>query len=260
MAYFHLRYDYKSADHLERFIDFVRRIDCSDRLIVLEKKTTNQKEHLHCIFTHRRLETTVRQQFMKKFPDTDGKGGKEYELHEIKSDTKKEVHRTFEEALYDAEKYLCKGDIITREQPNIVLQTGKYSVEFIVKAHTDYWLMNDFLNKNKKPTANAGPIDQYIVTHRIEKVVKPKKNFYNDVIQFLFLQYPEREWNIRDTPLMFHAIMKMHGKNFRPYGPQQIENEMNVIMNILVFESHYTDMYEQIARRGNIPHITTQFN
>ena len=250
MDYFHLRYDYKSSDHLERFIDFVRRVDCKDRLIVLEKKTTNQKEHLHCIFTHRRKLTTVRQQFMDKFPDTDGKGGKEYSIKQLclKSD----------DELYEAEKYLCKGDA-TLTPPNIVLQTGKYTLEFTDKAHADYWTMNEFLNANKKPTANSGPIDQYVITHRIEKVVKPKKNFYNDVIQFLHIQYPDREWNIRDTPIMFNAIMKLHGKHFRPYGPQQLENEMNVIMNILVFDSHYADMYEQIARRGNIPHIETQF-
>jgi len=247
MAYFHLRYDYKSADHLERYVDFVRRIDCSHRLIVLEKKSTNDISHLHSIFTHRRTKSTVGQQFMEKFPDTNGRK-KEYQLKELT-----------DAELYDAEKYLCKGDIHTREPPNILLQTGKYTVEFTVKAHSDYWELNDFLNKNKKPTANTGPIDQYVITHRIEKVVKPKKNFYNDVIQFLSIQYSDREWNIRDTPIMFHAIMKMHGKNFRPYGPQQIENEMNVIMNILVFDSHYADMYEQIARRGNIPHIETQF-
>lgn len=254
MAYFHLRYDYKSADHLERFIDFVRRIDCTHRLIVLEKKTTNQKEHLHCIFTHRRTKSTVRQQFLEKFPDTDGKCGKEYELHEIKEDTKKGVYRTFDEALRDAEKYLCKGDDALT-QPNIVLQTGKYIPEFTVKAHADYWEMNAFLNANKKPTANAGPIDQYIVTHRVEKIVKPKKNFYNDVIQFLKIQWPDKEWTIKDTPYMFAAIMKMHGKNFRPYGPQQLENEMNVIMNILVYDAHYTQMYDVLKARGNIPNL-----
>lgn len=255
MAFFHLRYDYKSADHLERFIDFVRRIDCTHRLIVLEKKTTNQKEHLHCIFSHRRTKSTVRQQFLDKFPDTDGKGGKEYELHEIDGKAKNgKPERPFEEALYDAEKYLCKGDN-AMTQPNIVLQTGKYTVDFTVQAHADYWTLNEFLNANKKPVANAGPIDQFVVHHRIEKVVKPKKNFYNDVIEYLKIQWPDKEWTIKDTPYMFAAIMKLHGKNFRPYGPQQLENEMNVIMNILVHDEHYTQMYDVLKARGNIPNL-----
>jgi len=244
MAYFHLRYDYKSPDHLERFIDFVRRIDCTDRLIVLEKKTTNQKEHLHCIFTHRRKLTTVRQQFMAKFPDTNGKDDKEYQL--------KQLCLKRDDELYEAEKYLCKGND-TLTEPNIVLQTGKYTVEFTVQAHSDYWTLNEFLNKNKKPV--VGTMDQYIVTHRIEKVVKPKKNFYSDVIDYLHLQWPDKEWTLQHTPYMFQAILKMHGKHFRPYGPQQLENEMNIIMNILVYNAHYDNMYEQLKQRGNIPNL-----
>lgn len=243
MSYFHLRYDYKSPTHLERFIDFVRRIDCTHRLIVLEKKTTNQKDHLHCIFTDRRSKSMVRQDFLKKFPDTNGKVDKDYQLKEIP-----------ENELYDAEKYLCKGDD-TLTQPNIVLQTGKYTVEFTVKAHADYWELNVLLNANKKPVANAGPMDQFVVHHRIEKVVKPKKNFYSDVIDYLHLQWPDKVWTMKDTPFMLTAILKLHGKHFRPYGPQQVENEMNVIMNILVFDEHYTHIYDTIKARGNIPNL-----
>jgi len=244
MAYFHLRYDYKSADHLERFIDFVRRIDCTNRLIVLEKKSTNQKEHLHAIFTHRRKKTTVRQQFLEKFPDTNGKIDKDYQLKEIP-----------ETDLYDAEKYLCKGDKTT--PPDIVLQTGKYTAERTTQLYAEYWLNG---GPSEAGSASGSPepdgtMQPFIITHRIEKVVKPKKNFYNDVIQYLLLQWPEKEWTIRDTPFMFRAIMKLHGKHFRPYGPQQLENEMNVVMNILVFESHYDTMYETIKQRGNIPNL-----
>jgi len=244
MAYFHLRYDYKSPDHLERFIDFVRRIDCTHRLIVLEKKTTNDISHLHSIFTHRKTLSTVRQQFLTKFPDTDGKK-KEYQLKEIP-----------EAEIYDAEKYLCKGDKIT--PPDIVLQTGKYTAERTVQLYTEFW-MNGGPSEARSAPQPDGTIQPFIITHRIEKVVKPKKNFYNDVIQYLLLQWPDKEWTLKDTPFMFRAIMKLHGKHFRPYGPQQLENEMNVIMNILVFESHYDTMYEVIAQRGNIPNITTQF-
>jgi len=256
MSYFHLRYDYPDSTHLERIIDFVRRIDCTNRLIVMEKKSTNDKDHVHCIFTDRRSENQVRKTFRDKFPNAKGKDEKgkgeckDYQLKPIKADDK----RTLEESLYDAEKYLCKGDN-TLTQPNIVLQTGKYTAEFTVQAHIDYWLLNEFLNKNKKMD-DKGPMDQYmIVTHRVEKVVKQKKNFYNDVIDMLHMQYPEREWTLRDTPIMYHTVLKMHGKHFRPYGPQQLENELNIIMNILCHGAHSHDMYEVLKSRGNIPHL-----
>jgi len=89
----------------------------------------------------------------------------------------------------------------------------------------------------------------------VEKVVKPKKNFYNDVIEYLNRQFPDRVWNLRDSPIMLNAILKLHGKHFRPYGPQQLENEMNVIMNILVFDSHSSEMYDVLKNRGNIPFL-----
>lgn len=241
MPYFHLRLDYRTADGLERYLDFVKRLPGKDKLIVLEKKSTNDKPHLHSIFIHDRTLSTVRQQFLKKFDDYDGKKN-EYQLKELKDDE-----------MYDAEKYLCKGEGPDRP-PDVVYQTGKYTMENTVSLHIAWWEMNALLTKNKPIDKNC-TMDNFVITHRVEKVVKPKKNFYNDVIDYLHLQYSNRDWTLKDTPLMFAAIMRLHGKHFRPYGPQQIENEMNVIMNILCHNDHYNDMYEKLKERGNIPNL-----
>jgi len=245
MPYFHLRLDYRSAEDLERYIDFVRRFPGKDKLIVLEKKGTNDKPHLHSIFLHDRSKSAVLNQFAKKFECYIGTKQSKANEYQLKPLTEAE--------LYDAEKYLCKGEGAVMP-PNIVLQTGKYSMEYTVSLHIAWWEMNAFLTKNK-PKEQTGPMDNYIVTHRVEKVVKPKKNFYNDVIDYLHIQYSNREWTLRDTPLMFSAIMRLHGKHFRPYGPQQLENEMNVIMNILCHCDHYNDMYDKLKERGNIPNL-----
>jgi len=198
---------------------------------------------LHSIFQHDKTESTVRQQFVKKFEDYKGRS-KEYQLKIIP-----------DIELYDAEKYICKGDRAD-SPPDIIYQTGKYTMDYTVQLHVAYWELNAFVNKNKKKTEQEGPMDSYVViTHRVERVVKPKKNFYNDVIDYLHMQYPERDWTLRDTPLMYHAVLKMHGKHFRPYGPQQLENELNIIMNILCHGAHSHDMYEVLKSRGNIPHL-----
>lgn len=241
MPVFQLRVDYKSAADLDTNMKFVRDLNSTSTLMVCENKSTNNTPHFHAIFTFDKTESTLRQQWKKLFPQYDGKKN-EYCLKEIP-----------EIQLYDAEKYLCKGDSQVA-QPNVYLQTGKYTIERVIELHADYWSNGG----PRAPPVKTEDIRQYgetIITHRVEKIVKPKKNFYNDVIEYLHRQFPDRTWNARDTPIMLNAIMKLHGKLFRPYGPQQIENEMNVIMNILVFDSHYADMYETLKARGNIPHL-----
>jgi len=236
-----LRVDYKNVDDLDANMKFVRDTNSTSTLMVCERKTTTDAPHFHAIFTFDKTISTLRQQWKKVFPQYDGKKN-EYCIKEIP-----------EIELYDAEKYLCKGDSQVA-QPNVYLQTGKYTIERVIELHADYWSNGG----PRAPPVKTEDIRQYgetIITHRVEKIIKPKKNFYNDVIDYLHRQFPERVWNARDTPIMLNAIMKLHGKLFRPYGPQQIENEMNVIMNILVFDSHYADMYEILKARGNIPHL-----
>ncbi len=40
---------------------------------------------------------------------------------------------------------------------------------------------------------------------------------------------------MKDFPCNYAAIMKLYGKHIRTHGPQQLDNEMNVIMHILVY-------------------------
>jgi len=243
MHYFHLRVDFRDASDFEKNLDFIRRLPGKDKLLVLESKSTNATPHFHCIFNDSHSESRVRQLWKDKFPDYDGKLKKEYQFKQLK-----------ETELYDAEKYLCKGED-TFSPPNIIIQCGKYNIESVINLHTEYWRTGGPRQKLQQPIPDGTMQPFVTVTHVIEKIIKPKKNFYNDVIEYLRLQFPDREWNIRDTPIMLRAILKLHGKLFRPYGPSQIENEMNVIMNILVHESHYSDFYEVLKNRGNIPHL-----
>jgi len=237
----HLRVDYKNATDLEANMKFVTEIKSLDSLMILERKTTNDVPHFHALFWFDKTLSTLRQQWKKLFPAYDGKKN-EYCIKVVP-----------ELEVYDTEKYLCKGENALTP-PDVFLQTGKYSVERTIELHLEYWARGGprVKEENKEDIRHYG---ETIITHRVEKVVKPKKNFYNDVIEYLNRQFPDRVWNLRDSPIMLNAILKLHGKHFRPYGPQQLENEMNVIMNILVFDSHSSEMYDVLKNRGNIPFL-----
>lgn len=255
MPCYHLRIDYKSPQDLEKGVQFVKDQFSVNTIIVSEKKTTNQKDHTHAQFWSDTILSTLRQQFHAfMLPSVyEGRIKKEYCLKIVP-----------DHEIYDSEKYMCKGSLDGITPPDILLQTGKYTIEKTIQLHSEWHEIARQIKARAAQAAqtdtpsSAGDIRQYgetIITHRVEKVVKPKKNFYNDVFDYLHRQYPDREWTLRDTPIMFHAILKFHGKLFRPYGPQQLENEMNVIMNTLCFAEHYSDMYEQVKARGNIPHL-----
>jgi len=245
MPCYHLRVDYKSLDDREANMKFVERLKSVNTLIVHEYGEVTGKPHIHAQFWSDTIHSTLRQQWKKQFPQYDGRLN-EYALIEVP-----------EHKISDGEKYLCKGpDEFT--PPDILLQTGKYTMEKTIDLHIEWHEIARRKKTQSETPLASGDIRHYgetIITHRVEKVVKPKKNFYNDVFDYLHRQYPDRQWVLRDSPIMLHAILKLHGKLFRPYGPQQLENEMNVIMNSLCFDEHYTDMYEQVKIRGNIPFL-----
>jgi len=242
---FTLRYDQKEGLDDERVLQWVREhARTPDILAVFELAKQTKKPHFHILFWYDKTESTLGQHFRPAFPELSGKK-KEWCIKAVTD-------------LYGAEKYHCKGAGVIH-QPDVRLQTGKYTIERVIELHADWFAFGGPRDEQPEYTGNPSEdiraYGQAVITHRIEKIVKPKKNFFNDVIEHLRKTYPDRVWNIRDTPLMLDAVLKLHGRLFRPYGPTQLENEMNVIMNILVPESHYADMYEQLKARRNIPHL-----
>lgn len=241
--YCHFRVDYR--DDLPQQVEFVKTVSSKDVLVVLEKKSITGVPHLHAIFSYSGVFSTLRQQWKKKFPGYDGKKDKSYQLKIIPDDE-----------LRQAEQYLCKGDDCLT-QPEIYLQGGKYSVEYTIELHTAYWQYGGPGKGDVKPDVPGTHLraGTYHIEHSVVRVVKPKKNFINDVIEALRRQYPERKWDTRDSPIIFEKLMRLHGIHTRVYGPAQLENEMNVLLNILCYDGHFSDMYEIIRSRGNIRHL-----
>lgn len=247
MWYCHLRVDYN--DDLPQMIEFVKTSSSKDILMVREFKKSNGRVHFHALFSTEIGISTLRQQFHRVSPGVyDGKKLKNYMLEDVQK--KKDDFRGFEQ-------YISKGKGVL-EPPDVILQGGKYSIEYVIELHTAYWQYGG-PNGNTEVTEEIPGTYQragtYHIEHSVIRVVKPKKNFINDVIDALRRQYPERKWDTRDSPIIFEKLMRMHGIHTRVYGPAQLENEMNVLLNILCYDGHFSDMYEIIRSRGNIPHL-----
>jgi len=245
--YFHLRVDYKSADDLAKNIDYLARRDGKDRIVVLEKKSTNGKEHFHAIFNDSRSKSQVRNLWREKFPDYDGRGEHDYQLVSIPN--KKNP------SMIDAERYLCKGDS-AEIGPNVAYKTGKYTDEYIAERHAEYWKHGGPKEPDVKMTHDC--LNTWVVPQSQTKAPRKKApNFFQNVIAHLELNPPMGgvAYKATDAPYILRTLIKFHGQNFKPYGPQQIENEMNLLLNVLVFQDHYDDIYEKIRLRGQIPHL-----
>ena len=254
MPFFHLRVDPRSEKDRDANIDFIKRLAGKHRLVVKEFKSVAGTEHYHAIFEDSRSESRVRAQWKEKFPDYDGKIKKEYQFKEIP-----------EQELHNAEKYLCKGES-PLVGPDIVLQTGKYTVEKTVELHCQYWQYGGPQAKLETMPSdpNQTTMTNFTVTHTVQKIVKAKQpNFYERFIESINLKYREesgghyvdRDWKLTDTPLVLKELLRHHGKHFRPYDVSLFEKEMNLIMGILTFDSHWSDFYEQLKNRRNIPHL-----
>jgi len=244
--YFHLRVDYRDKAGLDSQLDWLARTYAADRLVVLEEKK-DSKPHFHAIFGDNNIMTTVRQHWKKRFPDYDGKFEKDYQLIEIPNKRNP--------SMIDAERYLCKGKS-AEIGPNIAYKTGKYTDEYIAERHAEYWKHGGPKEPEVKFTHEC--LNTWVVPQSQTKAPRKKApNFFQNVIAHLELNPPMGgvAYKATDAPYILKTLIKFHGQNFKPYGPQQIENEMNLLLNVLVFQDHYDDIYEKIRLRGQIPHL-----
>jgi len=248
MNHFHLRVDYRSASDLSANLDYIARRNGADRLVVLEKKSTNEKDHFHAIFNDDRSESQTRNLWKQKFTDYDGKFKKEYMMELIPNPKRP--------SLIDAERYLCKGE--SKEiGPVVAYHTGRFTTEYIAQRHEEYWRIHDDTHPPHLIQSHFDTLGTVISTAVAPPPKKKAPTFLQRLIMRLEDDAPaEYKWDVkRDTPKFLMMLLKAHGKHFKPYGPQQIENEMNVLLNHFCFESHYADFYDVIKNRGNIPHL-----
>lgn len=226
---FHLRFDHRSEADLEKHIDFIRRLPAKHTLVVLEGDGDRVKFHTHAIFDDDRSKSGLGQAWKKKFPDYDGKKG-EYALAEV---PEAEVAAT--------KRYLCKGPLKNGlgDFPKVLLKKGEFNDDVINSLHVEYWKINAELK------AKHGVGKTVIHEHQHVLVRAPKKkkpNFFEQVIEHIDRLHPDRTWTVADSPTFINILYKMHGVNFRPWGPAQLVTECRVLLN------HYChDEFQPIA-------------
>lgn len=230
---FHLRFDHRSEEDLTKHLDFILRLPGKDKLVVLENKSTTAAEHTHAIFSDSRSLSRVRASWKEKFPDVDGKADKQYQCKAIP-----------EGELDAARRYLCKGEKLG-EHPRVLMNKGFFTLDVIESLHVEYWKINSELK----------PKNATLVVHQHEHVLvrappKKKPTFFQSVIDHLDRMHPERKWRTTDWKIMFAALYKFHGVNFRPWGPQQLMNELRVLLAHYCYEEYFTDAMDEIIKLG----------
>lgn len=236
MPTIHHRLDHKSDADLARHLDFILRLPLENKLVVLEKKSTNDKPHTHAIYSVDHISfSMLRQHWKKKFPDYDGKTDKCYQMKEL---SENEIHAT--------EKYLCKGDNL-ETSPEVLLSKGKFTQDYITARHVEWW---SFIRQPTQTIDEKLGGGAPVIHHHLHELVKPAKkkkpNFFEQVIEYLDRQHPERTWKVSDSKIMLAALYRMHGANFRPWGPQQLVNECRVLLAHYCYADFYTDAMEEV--------------
>jgi len=271
-SYYHLRVDYRSDADLEMCLRYLKQTSAKNIIVAHEVSKEVQKNHIHCIFDETLSLARLRAKFHERFETPyDGKK-KEYCFEHVEGE------------LEAAERYLCKGEALGKY--DIRLNTGKYEDELVNARNAQYWEIHDEIRKAHTMKPLDGSFDAFafkkgtqVIIH--EHVTAPRKSrsFIADVVAKLELEIEhmtekqicfdgtnvldatrldEFEW-FSPPKVKSHAryvvttILKMHGKNFKPYSDAQIENEYNAVVQCLAPDYQTKTMIDRLKHRGNIP-------
>ena len=239
MPYFHLRFDHRSEEDLAKHLDFLLRLPKTDSFTVLESKSNSGTPHTHSLFTDDRSLSRVRAHWHGKFPDYDGKKDKCYQIKIVPI-----------EEIVSAECYLCKGDDLNT-LPNVLQRIGKYKLfpTYTDDRHYEYWK-----NGGPKSHTTDAAVSKTVLYHHMHEMVKPLKkkrpHFFDDVTEYLDTRFPDHVWKINEWQIMHRALYKFHGKNFRPWGPQQIMGELRVLLNHYCYDEYYSHAEDEVVALG----------
>lgn len=238
MPYFHIRFDHRSAEDLAKHLEFLLRLPGADSFTVLESKS-NGTPHTHSLFSDDRSRSRVRALWKAKFPDYDGKDDKCYQLKIVPNDE-----------LTKAECYLCKGDDLNT-LPNVLQRRGKYKLfpTYTDDRHYEYW--KDGGPKSHTTDAAGSKTVLHHHMHEMVKSLKKKRpTFFDDVTAYLDTRFPDHVWKINEWQIMHRALYKFHGKNFRPWGPQQIMGELRVLLAHYCYDEYYEHAEDEVVALG----------
>lgn len=290
--YFHFRVDYKSDADYEIIIRYIKQLGSKNSLVVHEISKDVKKNHLHCIFDETLSLSRLRAKFHALFQIVDASGNTKNKYdgsHDFKEYAYTNVERvpdhignlpTHQEALEQTERYLCKGE--SRGTYDVRYFRGDYTEDVLRDRNGQYWDISDEIKKAHAMKPLDGPLGAFgfkrgtqVIIHEHAPAPRKSRSFIADVVARIEAEIEhmtdnhvlwtndstrlnEFEW-FRPGQVKSHAayvvktILKMHGKNFKPYSDGQIENEYNVVVQCLADDYQTKTMMDRLKHRGNIP-------
>lgn len=219
MVLFHFRVHIDNVD-LDKLVGFIK----SASVVVLIVRECGERQHIHCILTPTKTESTFRQQFLKAFPMC--KNNKCYSLKEVKD----------EEAM---KLYLCKGESV------LLLPEVIYSTIDTDGYHSKYWENNVELKKKsgvkdkeksltwiqqvRKDFLLEHPIDVRILQDPIDAKWKPTES--------------EIENYNKSKKLLLGFILKRLGKTVKVLDDNVVVRLFKGILNSYIVEGENVDKY-----------------
>jgi hypothetical protein len=124
--------------------------------------------------------------------------------------------------------YICKGNGQT-VQPEILAKRG-FTDEEIVSFHNEYWLNKKTIEMEFTPVSSILP-----PVEKLEKVKKAKTPTFMSIIRNeLEEEYPYKEWDMKDKPLVFKKLMFKLGVGCRNLDHIIISRMTYGVLNSLI--------------------------
>lgn len=131
------------------------------------------------------------------------------------------------------DNYVLKGykdnDIIN--PPDVRYATLKYTPEYVLECHTDFWKINDNIQKNLTPAP--------LITNQIITIEKPRKKraptWMEKIPEKVIDAYPHWEWDasVDSKARIYRIVMKELGNAVKKISPRIIREICDGIQNVL---------------------------
>lgn len=199
---YHIRYT-ASGDLLDSIVDFVTR---NAQQYIISREFAS-REHIQCYVVTNVVKKTWVNKFNMKFTGMDRRD-KYVELD--KGNTK---------------QYVCKGKSLL-EPPDIIAKRG-FTDEDVMQLHKQYW--ESHIPEEIK---NIPVLPPEVEIQKPPKVKKP--TFMKELRQTLEDEYPDKDWSMKDKPIVFKKLMYMLGQNCRNLDHIIISRMTYGVLNSLI--------------------------
>lgn len=125
----------------------------------------------------------------------------------------------------NTKQYVCKGKSLV-DLPDIIAKRG-FTDEDVMQLHKQYW--ESHIPEEIK---NIPVLPPEVEIQKPPKVKKP--TFMKELRQTLEDEYPDKDWSMKDKPIVFKKLMYMLGQNCRNLDHIIISRMTYGVLNSLI--------------------------